>query len=88
MCGPRLREDADQARADQAAGDDQRDHEPVEQRVQLGEQVVEPLVDEPDLDLAVAHLFERVVDLVRQLGRHLRHASSPRAARALRRAAA
>ena len=29
---PGLREDADQARADQAAGDDERDHEPVEER--------------------------------------------------------
>ena len=65
---PGLREDADQARADQAAGDDERDHEPVEQRVELREQVVEPLVHEPDLDLAVAHLLERVVDLVRQIG--------------------
>ena len=81
MCGP-VREDADQARADQAAGDDQRDHEPVDQRSSFARQVVEALVHEPDLDLAVAELFEHVVHLVRQLSGHLRQlpALAPRAA--------
>ena len=34
------------------------------------QQVVETLVHEPDLDLAVPELLEHVVDLVRQLERH------------------
>src|SRR5436190_22091696 len=58
---PSLREDADQARADQAAGHDRGDDEPVEDDVQPVEQVVKTLVDEADLDLAVADLLEEVV---------------------------
>ena len=48
----------------------------------LCHEVVEALVHEADLDLAVAHLLERVVDLVRQLDRHLRQLPplAPRAA--------
>ena len=51
--------------------------------VELRHELVEALVHEADLDLAVAHLLERVVDLVRQLGRHLRQlpALAPRARR-------
>src|SRR5205823_5087383 len=45
---PRLREDPDQARADQTAGSDERDHEPVGERVELVKEIVEPLVDEAD----------------------------------------
>src|SRR5919204_1031200 len=70
----RLGEDPDQARSDQAAGDNHRDHEPVEDDVDLGHQIVEPLVDEADLDLAVPNLLERVVDLVRELERDLAEA--------------
>ena len=66
---PARREDPDQARADQPADDDERDHEPVDERVALREQVVEPLVDEADLDLAVADLLHEVVELVRRLRR-------------------
>ena len=60
-------EDPDQARADQAAGDDERDDEPVDDDVDLVHELVEALVHEADLDLAVAHLLEDVVHLVRQL---------------------
>src|SRR4051812_49246792 len=83
-----LGEDPDQAGADQPAGDDHRDHEAVEDDVHAVEQVVQPLVHEADLDLAVAHLLQRVVELVRQLQRHLPepeaffaglHGQSPRA---------
>src|SRR5256885_9706887 len=63
------RSDPDQARADQAAGDDHRDHEPIEDDVQPVQQVVEPLVNETDLDLTVPELLEHVVDLVRKLER-------------------
>ena len=52
-CGPALGEDPDQARPDQAAGDDERDHEPVEDDVELVRELVEPLVHEADLELAV-----------------------------------
>src|SRR5215212_11487681 len=66
-----LREDPDQAGPDQAAGDDHRHDEAVEDDVEPVEQVVQALVHEADLDLAVAHLLERVVQLVRKLERHL-----------------
>src|SRR5262249_22246352 len=66
-----LGEDPDQRRPDQPSRDDHRDDVPVEHYVEAVEQVVEPFVHEPDLDLSVAHLFERVVQLVRQLERYL-----------------
>ena len=76
-----LREDADQARPDQPAGDDSAITSRLNSASSFVHQVVEPLVHEADLDLAVAHLLERVVDLVRQLRRHLREppALAPRA---------
>src|SRR4051812_23992453 len=64
---PVRREDADQARADQAADHDERDHEPVQRRRQPSHELVQPLVDEADLDLAVAQLLHDVVKLVRKL---------------------
>ena len=69
---PLLGEDADQARADQPAGHDERDDEPVERDVEAQHELVEPLVHEADLDLAVAHLLEDVVHLVRQDSRTMR----------------
>src|SRR5207247_8521830 len=66
---PVLGEDPDQARADQAAGDHHRDHEPVERDVELAHEVVEALVHEADLDLAVADLLEEVVHLERHVAR-------------------
>ena len=69
ICGPCRREDPDQARADQAADDDERDHEPVERDVELAHELVEALVHEADLDLAVARLLEDVVQLVGQVAR-------------------
>ena len=66
------REDADQARPDQPAGDDERDHEPVEALLDARHELVEALVDEADLDLAVAHLLEEVVQLVRRLAQDAR----------------
>ena len=80
-CGPDVGEDPDQARADQPAGDDERDHEPVERDVELVHELVEPLVHEADLDLAVAQLLEHVVHLVRVLARR-----SPASSSASRRA--
>src|SRR5215471_19314670 len=62
---PGRREDSDQAGADQAADDDQRDDEPVEGDVDLARELVQALVHEADLDLAVADLLEEVVHLVR-----------------------
>src|SRR5207302_3868726 len=50
---PVLREDPDQARADQASDDDQRDDEPVEGDSDLVHELVEALAHEADLDLAV-----------------------------------
>src|SRR6266536_3379928 len=47
-------EDSDQTRADQSADDDQRDDEPVEGDVDLVHELVEALVHEADVDLAVA----------------------------------
>ena len=81
-CGPLFGEDPDQARADQAAGDDQRDHEPVEDDVELVRQVVEALVHEADLELAAARLLEHVVPLVRHLAQDRRPASGSPCARA------
>ena len=49
--------------------DDDRHDEPVEDDVELVQELVQPLVDEADLDLAVAHLLQDVVHLVRQLER-------------------
>ena len=63
------REHADHRRAEQAAGHDECDDEPVEGDVELVHELVQPLVDEADLDLPVAHLFEHVVHLVRQVAR-------------------
>ena len=62
-------EDPDQRRAEQSARDDDRDHEPVEDDVELVHELVQPFVDEADLDLAVADLLQHVVHLVRQLVR-------------------
>ena len=61
-----LGEDADQAGADQPARDDQRDHEPVERNRELLAELVEALVDEADLELAVAEVVEDVVRQLRQ----------------------
>src|SRR5215218_5793823 len=69
---PALGEDPEHARADQAGGDDERDHEPVERDVQLAHELVQTLVDEADLDLAVADLLQRVVKLIRELPRDAR----------------
>ena len=71
---PACRKDPDQAGTDEPAGYDHRHHEPVEDDVDLGHQVVEALVDETDLDLPVAHLLQRVVNLVRELERDLAEA--------------
>src|SRR5258708_6220389 len=67
-----LREDPDQARADQAAGDDQRNDEAVEHALHLLEEVVEPLVNEADLDLPVANLLHEVVPLKGSLAQNVR----------------
>ena len=81
--GPSVGEEPDQRRAEQPTGHDERDHEPVEADVELVHELVEPLVDEADLDLAVAHLLQHVVHLVRKLARDAeRAAASPRCARA------
>ena len=56
----------DQARPDEPTGHDQRDREPVEDDVELVQELVQALVDEADLDLAVAELLEHVVHLVRE----------------------
>src|SRR5215211_4370326 len=63
-------EEADQAGADEAADDDDREHEPVEDEVEPVEELVQALVAEADLDLPVADLLERVVYLVRKLEEH------------------
>ena len=62
-----VREDADQRRSEQPAGDDERDDDAIDRHVELVHELVEPLVHEADLHLTVAHLLEHVVDLVRQL---------------------
>ena len=59
----------------------ERDHEPVEDDVELRAQLVEALVDEADLDLAVAELLHHVVHLVRQLAADLASATVSRRAR-------
>src|SRR5262245_19694879 len=85
---PALREDPDQAGADQPADNDEGNHETVDERVGLRHELVESLVDEADLDLAVANLLHEVVELVRSLGENPRVPESlpPRAPReALRR---
>src|SRR6266545_2768294 len=64
----RGREDSDQARADEPGGDNEGDDQAVDDDVQPVGKVVQPLVDEADLDLPVAHLLEDVVELVRVLG--------------------
>ena len=48
---------------------------------ELPHELVEPLVDEADLDLAVPDLLHEVVELVRRLGEHLRVADASRRAR-------
>src|SRR5437868_5357657 len=73
------REDADQARSDQAADDDERDDQPVEGHVDLVHELVEALVHEADLDLAVADLLEEVVDLPRHRRRCTPARSTPSA---------
>ena len=66
----------------------QRDHEPVEGDVELAHELVEALVHEADLDLAVAELLEHVVHLVRQVARDPRQLEPLRARRASAPAAA
>ena len=60
------REDPQETRRDEAGGHDQGDDEPVHRQHDPVHELVEVLVDEPDLDLAVADLLERVVELVRE----------------------
>ena len=68
MCGPSV---ARMPISDdpEPACDHERDDDAVDRDVELVHELVEPLVHEADLDLAVAHLLEHVVDLVRQVPR-------------------
>ena len=81
ICGPSLAKMPIRRRADQPAGDDERDHEAVDDDVDLVHELVEALVHEADLDLAVAHLLEHVVHLVRQARRDLGQLAASRRAR-------
>src|SRR5439155_7321490 len=61
----------EQAPPHEPGGDHHGNDEPVEHDVELGHEVVEPLVYEANLDLPVAERLEHVVNLVRRLAHDL-----------------
>src|SRR5829696_2899935 len=63
--GPALYEDAEHRGAEDEGGYEEAEDEPVGEYVYLGDQVVQPLVPEANLDLAVFELVEERVDLAR-----------------------